>query len=129
MHISSAGNNVRWTGGFVKKDSFCQAVFGVFLVANHVLLLSGQLSGRGYHLMFFAVSILLLYRTTVFMLSVSRHGQDQCSPFHQLRLWPPVGHHPMLGGFFTVLPLRARSECARAQGAGRNTADAGAAEW
>ena len=52
----------------------------------HVFDLSGQLSGRGYHLMFFAVSILLLYRVTCLMLSVSRQGQDQFLPSHQLRL-------------------------------------------
>lgn len=54
--------------------------------------------------MFFAVSILLLYRTTVFRLSVSKHGHLQFLPSHQLTLWPPVGHHPMLGGLFFIVP-------------------------
>ena len=102
MNIPNPRRNVGRAGGLVKKDALVQAVFSVFLVANHVFDLSGQLAGRGYHLMFFAVSILLLYRTTVFRLSVSKHGHLQFLPSHQLRLWPPVGHHPMLGGSFLI---------------------------
>ena len=88
VNIPSPRRNVGRAGRLVKKNSLGQAVCVVSLVANHVLLLLGQLSGRGYHFTFFAVSILLLYRVTCLMLSVSRHGQLQFLPSHQLTLFP-----------------------------------------
>lgn len=60
--------------------------------------------------MFLSVSIRLLYFTTVAMLSLSKHGQRQRLPSHQRRLPHPkpklwlVGHHPMLGGLFFIVP-------------------------
>jgi len=73
--------------------------------------------------MFFAVSILLLYRTTVFRLSVSKHGHLQFLPSHQLRLWPPVGHHPMLGGLFFIVSTIAIKALLLAQGEQLNCLD------
>jgi hypothetical protein len=51
---------VERAGGLVKKDALGQAVFSVFLVANHVFDLSGQLSGRGYHTTMSSVASLAL---------------------------------------------------------------------
>ena len=64
----------------------------------HVLLLSGQLSGRGYHTTTSSVASFALKCFTQWILSLSRQVQDQHLPFHQRTLCGPVGHQPILGG-------------------------------
>ena len=103
--MPSPRRNVRRAGGLVKKDALGQTVFSVFLVANHVFDLSGQLAGRGYHTTTSPIASFALKCFTQRILSLSRQAQDQYSPFHQRNLFDPVGHHPMLGGFlFFIVP-------------------------
>lgn len=105
VNIPSPRRNVGRAGRLVKKDPLGQAVCVVSLVANHVLLLLGQFFGRGYHLTFACLSIRLPYVATEFMLSESKHGQDQCLPSHQRSQCGPHGHQPMLGGgLFFIVP-------------------------